>query len=227
MLPIQQLVYLHSKENSADMNGRGIDILLTSKNINQIFRWNTTFLFSFAKDKVTNYLLKPATIDDALSYSSPIVGNPLYSIYAFKWGGLDNQGDPNIYVNGKLSKDYSGIYNSTDLSNLRYIGTTTPSQFGSLRNDFSWRQFSVSINVTYKFGFYYRRPSINYSRLFTGAANCPAEDFDKRWRNPGDELNTNVPGMIIGARPLASFFDLRCQKRMVNVWLLFIFQSVK
>lgn len=183
------------KGNSANMIGRGIDIILNSNNLKGGFHWNTTLLFSYTKDKVTKYLLKPTTINDAINFSSPVIGNPLYSIYAFKWGRLDQEGSPQVYLNGKLSKDYSEIYNSTDLSSLQYIGTTIPTKFGSLRNDFSWKQVSLSINITYKFGYYYRRPSVNYTRLFTGASNFPDADFVNRWQKPGDELITSVPAM--------------------------------
>jgi TonB-linked SusC/RagA family outer membrane protein len=184
------------KGNSADMTGKGIDLVLSSTNLRGKLLWTSTFLFNYTKDKVTNYLLKPATIADAINYSSPVIGNPLYSIYAFKWGGLDSEGDPRVYLDGKLSKDYSEIYNSTDLSNLKYVGTTTPTKFGSLRNDFSWKQISLSFNITYKFGYYFRQPSVNYTNLFNGSSYAFNADFDKRWQKQGDEKITNVPAMI-------------------------------
>jgi TonB-linked SusC/RagA family outer membrane protein len=191
--------------NSADMTGRGVDVVLKSTNINGRFRWNTTFLFSYTKDKITKYLLKPATVADEMSLTNPVVGNPLYSLYAFKWGGLDNAGDPQVYLDGKLSKDYGSIYNSTNLSNLEYVGPATPTKFGSLRNDFSWKQFSLSVNITYKLGYYFRRPSINYSQLFSDSPNSaymPDAEFSNRWQNPGDQSRTNVPAMIYPDNPL-------------------------
>ncbi|WP_429383055.1 SusC/RagA family TonB-linked outer membrane protein [Mucilaginibacter sp. UYCu711] len=182
--------------NSADMTGRGIDIILNTINVNGVFKWNTSFLLSHSTDKVTKYLLKPSSVDNALSSSiNPIVGNPLYSLYGFEWGGLDATGDPQVYLDGKLSKDYSGIYNSTNLANLKYQGTTNPTTFGSIRNDFSWKQLTLSVNITYKFGYYFRRPSINYSRLFAGDANFSDKDFEGRWQKVGDETKTNVPSL--------------------------------
>ena len=184
------------KGNSADMNGMGMDITLNSTNLSGPFKWRTTFLLSLTKDKVTKYLLKPTTIANAFYGISPIVGNPLYSLYTFKWAGLDASGDPLVYLNGKPSKDYSAIYNSTDLSNLKYEGSLTPTTFGSLRNDFDFHRFSLSINITYKLGYYFRRPSINYGTLFTGTATMPDADYENRWQKTGDENRTNVPAMI-------------------------------
>ena len=188
--------------NSADMTGRGVDVVLNSTNLNGRFKWNTTLLFSYTKDKITQYLLKPTTVADEIGQTNPIVGNSLYSLYAFRWGGLDNVGDPQVYLDGKISKDYSSIYNSTNLSNLEYAGPATPTKFGSLRNDFSWKQFSLSANITYKLGYYFRRPSINYSQLFSGSAYMPDADFANRWQNPGDQSKTNVPAMIYPDNPL-------------------------
>jgi len=34
---------------------------------------------------------------------TPVVGQTLYSISAYKWGGLDSQGNPQGYLNGQLS----------------------------------------------------------------------------------------------------------------------------
>jgi TonB-linked SusC/RagA family outer membrane protein len=183
--------------NSADMTTKGFDIVLNSVNLKGSFKWSTTLLFSFTKNKVTKYLLQPTTLGDEISASiNPIAGYPLYSIYAFKWGGLDAVGDPQVYLDGKLTKDYSSIYNSTNLSNLKYVGPSTPTTFGSVRNDFSWKQLSLSINISYELGYYFRRPSVNYSQLFSGSAYMPDADFNNRWQKPGDETKTNVPTMI-------------------------------
>lgn len=190
------------KGNSADMIGHGVDIVLNSKNLKGVFKWNTAFLFSFTTDKVTKYLLKPKTVADVISLNTPVVGDPLYSIYGFKFGGLDATGDPLVYLNGKLTKDYSNIYNSTDLHSLQYLGTSAPKKFGNIRNDFSWQQLSLSINISYKFDYYFRRPTIVYGDLFTGANGFPNADFNNRWQKAGDELITNVPAMQSPANSL-------------------------
>jgi hypothetical protein len=41
--------------NTADMKGKGVDIVLRSKNLNKRFKWNTTFLLSYTADKISNY----------------------------------------------------------------------------------------------------------------------------------------------------------------------------
>jgi TonB-linked SusC/RagA family outer membrane protein len=181
--------------NSASMSTRGLDLTLRTKIDLGLVRWSTTFLFSYNRDRVTNYLLQQTTIADYFtsSFINPLEGRPLYSIYALKWMGLDpSTGDPQGLLSGKVSKDYYTLTNSPDLSSLVFMGPANPPVFGSLRNSFSWGQFSFSFNIVYKFGYYFRRGSINYSDLFTGAS-AGHPDFDKRWQMPGDEDRTNVP----------------------------------
>ncbi|WP_417355428.1 SusC/RagA family TonB-linked outer membrane protein [Flavobacterium sp.] len=191
------------KGNFANMKGKGIDMTLNSKNIKGNFAWNTTLLFSWTKDKVTKYLLKPTTVSDGLSSSiNPIEGNPLYSLYTFEWAGLDNEGDPLVYLDGAASKDYSAAYYSTNLSNLKYSGTANPTVFGALRNDFSWKGITLSANVTYKFGYSFRRPSLESNSLYIGRYYFSDDDYQNRWQTPGDEAVTNVPALSYPANSI-------------------------
>jgi TonB-linked SusC/RagA family outer membrane protein len=183
--------------NTADMKGKGVDIVLRSKNINKRFKWNSTFLLSYTADKISSYKVTQSAIwyyTDP-QYMSPMAGKPLYSIFSFKWMGLKPEtGDPQGYYNKDASIDYSSIIYSKDLSDLIYRGPANPTFFGSLRNNFSYKQVELSFNITYKMGYYFRRNSINYDDLF----NRPVfghPDYEQRWQTPGDEDHTYVPSM--------------------------------
>ena len=183
--------------NTGAMITHGLDITLRNKSFIGQVGWNTTLLFSYTKDRVTNYSLTQSDIGGYFNIGqiNPLVGRPLYSIYAFKWIGLDPMnGDPLGLLNGKPSINWRAITNSPNLSDLKYIGSANPTVFGSLLNSFSYKQFSFSFNIVYKFGYYFRRNSINYNDLFSGVS--PGHpDFDKRWKRQGDENRTNVPSL--------------------------------
>jgi hypothetical protein len=152
---------------------------------------------------VTNYGQKLGPVINYLNASTlnPLVGRPLYSIYALKWMGLDPQnGNPQGWLAGHVTEDYNSVVNSSDLSNLLYKGPANPPFFGSLRNSFSWRQWQLSFNIIYKFGYYFRRSSIEYYNLITGASKGHP-DYDRRWQNAGDEQNTYVPSLELPADP--------------------------
>jgi hypothetical protein len=195
--------------NTADMKGKGVDIVLRSKNIDKRFKWFSTFLLSYNTDKVTSYKLKqssPIWYYCDPQYLSPIEGKPLYSIFSFKWMGLDPQtGDPQGYYNKQISTNYGDITNSAELSDLVYRGPANPTYFGSLRNNFSYKQLELSFTITYKMGYYFRRASINYFDLFNNGAPGNS-DYELRWQNPGDENHTSVPSRIYNASATRSTF---------------------
>jgi len=183
--------------NSATMNGSGIDLQLEARILDgqssSDFKWTSNFIFSKTVSKVRKYLLKTSIGANYLDQNTinPHPGQPIYAINSFKWKGLDNVGDPMGYYNGKSSKDWTSIYNNTLIDSMVYNGSSQPTIFGALRNTFEWRHFSVSFNISYKLGYYFRRPSISYSDLFnhwTGNA-----DYALRWQQPGDEARTIVP----------------------------------
>jgi hypothetical protein len=69
-----------------------------------------------------------------------------------------------------------------------------PTIFGSLGNTVTWKQLSLTARVLYKFGYYFRRPALDYGALFNN--DISNAEFSKRWQQPGDETKTNVPSMV-------------------------------
>lgn len=189
-------------KNVASMKGRGVDIELNSVNIKGTLGWTTSFNLSFYKDEVTSYYLfsqQGASFVGLNSRIAGIVGRPVYSALAFRWGGLDPQtGDPQGYVNGELSKDYAALTGSgTAIDDLVYKGPAMPTAFGSMGNTLSWKGFSLTARLLYKFGSYFTRPSIDYSSLFSNGAGH--SDYALRWQQPGDENTTSVPSVAYPA----------------------------
>ncbi|MBO9200971.1 MULTISPECIES: SusC/RagA family TonB-linked outer membrane protein [Niastella] len=194
--------------NTADMKGKGVDIMLRSKNINKQFKWISTLLLSYTVDKVTDYKVQQSAVWYYCEpqYMSPLKDKPLYSIYSLRWMGLDpSTGDPRGYHNKELSTKYSDITLSSDLSELIYRGPANPVYFGSLRNNFSYKQVELSFNISWKLGYYFRRPSINYTDLFNGRSRGNP-DFEQRWQKPGDENFTSVPSMVFNESAYRSNF---------------------
>ena len=190
------------KANTAEMKGSGVDIQLTSRIIDKKFGWRTNLLFSYNTDKVedykgpafTNFNLVQSAGGFTSSLLTPVIGYPLYSVFSFKSAGLDSDGNPQGYFNKQISKDYTSMVNSKDIHEIVYNGQARPKFFGGLLNTFSYKNFSLSLNISYKLSYYFRRNSINYGSLFNSWGGH--KDFDMRWQKPGDEKNTNVPSMI-------------------------------
>ncbi|WP_410220770.1 SusC/RagA family TonB-linked outer membrane protein [Pedobacter sp.] len=185
--------------NSANLRTRGIDILLNSRNLTGKLGWNTTLLFNYNNDKVTSYKVKQSSNNNIVSfnYQNPLEGYPYYSIFSYPSAGLDNTGSPQGYLNGQVSKNYGSITNLLDPTQLFYHGTASPKYFGSVLNSFNYQNFELSINITYKLDYYFRKKNAflgEYSNVLTSYV-----DYEKRWQKPGDELITTVPALFYPA----------------------------
>lgn len=189
--------------NTSNMRGQGIDLTLRSNNISRgDFNWQTILIHNYNTSKTTRYLS-----DDAKEFNmllegniiTPIVGKPLYSITSYKWGGLNNQGDPQGYLKGQLSTDYNAINNSITVEgiaggSLVFTGTSVPTHFGSIINELRWKRLTLSFNLMYKLGYYFRKTAFTLSELNDFGIGHP--DYYKRWQQPGDELYTDVPSFV-------------------------------
>ncbi len=194
------------KGNVANMKGKGIDIELTTVNLDAAFRWTTNYLFSYTMDRVKDYKLTPSYalffVDGSLertpTYIQPVSDRPLYGIYSTPWAGLDPAtGVSRGYLNGLPSTDFSAIQAALSLNlphNLIYNGPALAPYFGYIRNTFGYKGFELSFNVGYRFGYYFRRNSINYDLLFNSYTSH--SDYSKRWQKSGDEQFTNVPAIV-------------------------------
>jgi TonB-linked SusC/RagA family outer membrane protein len=190
-------------KNVAAMKGRGLDLVLQSKNIVGVFGWNITLLFNYNTAITTAYYTDEAESGLSLLAGGttilPAIGRPLYGMAAYKWGGLDAKGDPQGYLDGQKSTDYAAIADATskkglESDNVKFVGSGAPVYFGSLINELSFGRFSASINIAYRLGYYFRKPVTSYGALFDyGTATA---DFANRWQQPGDENKTNVPAMV-------------------------------
>ena len=206
--------------NIAAMRTHGWELKLDSRNIStNHFRWNTTFMLSIAKDKVTKFYntgsnMSPSTFllyggrddDDRTTYL-PVEGYPLFGLWAYPWGGLDAKGNATIIgPDGKIITDrfdagriYDNIYK------MKYMGAVNPPVFGSLANTFTYKQLSLTVNILYKLGHYYRGSDPGYTTMAVMYQRGP-DSFKDRWKQPGDEKKTNMP----------AFTAVRAQDRVNN-----------
>jgi len=188
------------KVNYADMRTKGMDIRLTTNNLNGKLKWNTSILFSYSSNKITNYKGDPE-VNLASTYFSaygapPIEGRSIDGFFSYPWIGLDPEtGDPLVLFEDKVGTDYANYTRSMNHENLLYSGVSVAPYFGNIINTFSWKNVELSANISWKAGYYFRRNSINYTDMVDSWQGH--EDINLRWRAPGDEKFTNVPSMPI------------------------------
>lgn len=193
--------------NGAATLTKGLDLILQAELLRTpTYGWQIKWLFSYQKDRVLKFDQKlntallanynPSSGTPAAYGMYAVEGNSLFGVYSYRWAGIDSSGDPTGYFNGKLSKDYINILNATPLSELVYHGSSRPVTYGSLMNQFRYKALSLSVNISYKLGYYFRRRSVslNYSNVI--ATTGIHEDYYYRWQQPGDEQITTVPALV-------------------------------
>jgi len=184
--------------NAGTLKGHGIDLSLTGQIIDsRKFQWSSTLNVAYNTNEVTDSRFDATTLSDYTG-SSPMAGKPLDYIYAYKWAGLDADGQSQIYdENGDIvNKDvYTTALNPKV---MKYMGRTTAPYFGGFLNDFAYKNFSLGIQMTFYFGHVFRKPTLNNYPSYVGTFyNSIGRDkqIATRWQEAGDEEKTNVPGL--------------------------------
>ncbi|WP_051315854.1 SusC/RagA family TonB-linked outer membrane protein [Algoriphagus vanfongensis] len=188
--------------NNSSTSTKGFDLQLETRNLTGEFQWNTVLLLSGLKEEVTGYEIESpvsSLLDRGASGAGggvnfPVVGRPLFSYYSLPWAGLNPEtGAPMGMLNGEPSEDYRTLVNEASLGSIVYHGPARPTTFGALRNTFSYKGISLSANISYRFGYYFRRTSVQYNSIMMGRGGH--SDYALRWQVPGDEEFTQIPSM--------------------------------
>jgi len=182
--------------NVAEMDTRGWEVTLNTKNINnKDFRWTSTFIFSNIELEIKKLHNDQRVIDliTGTGNNFGLVGDPRRVLYSIPFAGLDEDGHPTFYdENGSVSH-YINLQNKENIDFLKYEGTADPTFVGSFGNLFNYKNFRLNLYVTYSFG-----NKIRLDRAFSSSYNdfmgLP-KDFKNRWIMPGDEYKTNIPSI--------------------------------
>ncbi|WP_158674131.1 SusC/RagA family TonB-linked outer membrane protein [Pedobacter sp. KBW01] len=201
--------YANITGNLGSMNNKGVELSLTTLNIQQEdFSWTTLFNFAYNKNKITklntlktlNGISSPLSLADDFISQPYLEGYSAFSIFAYQFAGLDKLGDPQIRLkDGTVTKTPG----SAKIEDLKYMGTYQPVWSGGFSNVFQYKSVSLSLNTIYNLGNVMRR-DVNTvytnTRLVPGVGSLTSgninSEFADRWKNPGDELLTNIPSYV-------------------------------
>jgi TonB-linked SusC/RagA family outer membrane protein len=198
--------------NTGDLKGKGADIIINSQNLRAgLFSWSSNVLLSSSKVKVSKLYVaggvNASRLITAVGTDGYNVGYDLSRMFSYEWAGLDPQtGNPRLKYNNQIltiGDNQEGVDNGNLLLNAptavaKYIGSAVPQVFGSIRNTFNYGQWMLSLNILYKFKYFIRRPQPDlayYTTLYGSSQRLIGAEYSKRWKNPGDELITNVPSV--------------------------------
>ncbi|RQP18364.1 MAG: SusC/RagA family TonB-linked outer membrane protein [Parapedobacter sp.] len=183
------------KMNYANLLTTGWDVQLTSRNLMGEFQWETTLLLNQSQNRVTSYRGPEQTNIAGIIENTPVqVGKSVDLIYAIPWQGLNPQtGQPLVYLDGEVTDDYAAYYRTLTWDQLIVAGSRVPRLFGSMRNTVSWKRVEMGVLISFKTGHVFRRSSMGPGQEYSTTSPVYHMDYFRRWKQPGDELNTSVP----------------------------------
>ncbi|MHA4809362.1 SusC/RagA family TonB-linked outer membrane protein [Flavitalea flava] len=181
--------------NYGTMFNWGIDlsanfILVRTKN----FSWSQNFSFGKTFNQV-NQASITNTYSDYLNGTAIITGKPAGSFWSYSFAGLDhNYGYP-VFNNFGAHPIPS---NTVPSSYLTYSGLQRPLINSGTTTSLRYKQLSIMATFAFSFGNTKRLYPI-YPSIGGGVALAPppemnlVKDLNNRWKNPGDEMHTNIP----------------------------------
>lgn len=222
--------------NSGNVENQGLELSLNFTPFNRIgsvsakgkrgFVWRFDPQIGQALNKLINKTLKTNTnrmvngdelsISQFLNGSVQMAGVPLNTFYSFKFAGLDNEGQPTFKGLEKereeeLNEKYKTMENKDIwMEILGKSGTRVPVYQGGLYNYLAYRSFSLSFNLSYSFGNkvrLFRLTSGAYSAITPKPLQNIRREFVNRWKNPGDEKYTDIPGIRTDGGNVTPWWD--------------------
>lgn len=182
--------------NDGEASNTGIELSLNTLNIKtKDFRWRTSFMYSYNKNKIKRGIVSTNTYADYINGSVVLDGMSVDGFYSYKFNGLDENGLPTFK---NLTGNRQGMSRDEFLQTiLTYSGTRTPHSYGSFSTEFSWKGISLRAQFTYKLGYKQRLLALyeNGTSALPQPENNMNADFVNRWKKPGDEKYTNIPAL--------------------------------
>ncbi|HEX6431196.1 MAG TPA: TonB-dependent receptor [Niastella sp.] len=127
------------------IENKGWEFTLNTTNIKtKDFSWSTAINVSFNRNK----LLRFNNIEKTSYYSVYQVGNPISSLYLYKYAGLDSNGLPTMEDLNKSGAVNAG-FAATGRGDRYYAGTSLPEYFGGLSNTVTYK--GLSLDVLFQF----------------------------------------------------------------------------
>ncbi len=177
-------------DNIGEMENKGIELSVTSVNIDKVLRWSTTVNLSknlnkvlFLADSVPLYRGYTGEGVDGTNIIKE--GEPLGSFWGLNFLGVNSATGDAIYED----RNKDGTISNAD---AMVIGNAQPKLIGGITNTFQYKRFDLSIFFNFSLG----NKVLNFTKASTvnmGADIQTNQSVDalRRWQNPGDV--TDIP----------------------------------
>lgn len=181
--------------NAANILNRGIDVSLNARLINKSVKLDVGGNFSYNYNKVLDLNFTPDLF--GIIFDDPIKNQSIGEIWAFRYAGLDNKGEPQVMRSGDDTVLPWSEIGNFELDDLVYMGSKNPPIFGSFTTGISYKDFRLDALITYKFGHKVRMPVPSTSAWSGQKQKWLGDKY--QWVKPGDEATKNMPVKLGGS----------------------------
>jgi len=222
--------------NIGGIDNKGIELALSSTNLDGKFQWRTDFVFSLNRDKITKLYGGENDKDIGNSW---FVGQPISSLYDYQMaGGVYTENE--LYSGTILKNWYPGQFRYADQNkdgiiepngDRKIIGYQTPNYRFSIGNTFSYKNFSlyVFLNSIQGGNNYYlanNAPIINASSAPAGRESAGIIRTNLTAVRPywtPDNGVTNAAGIYYAPEVMSGIYESRSFVRLQDVSLTYKF----
>ena len=183
-----------ARANNGSMKNTGVELNISYDWIkNSDFSFTTSLSAAYNDNKIEKIDYQPTDALDMMRYptSNYLSGHTYNSLYAYKYAGLTDTGNPSVY---NQDGEIVSINPVRNIGAVVCVGQLTPKWNGALNLDFRWRDLSVFAKMVYYAGHSLRIdvPTLydSANKLTDGAVN---EDIADLWTP--DNTDTNIPVM--------------------------------
>ena len=188
--------------NDGEISNKGIELSLGADFIKkQEFKWNATLNYSYNKNKVIKYGDRAETTglyyyENVAGGNTKVIGEDISTRAFFEWGGLNENGDPTVILDGeRVSYDDPEFLSATQ-DQMAISKPFIAPHFGGLTNTFTYKNFTLSALMTYKFGHVFQESLKPKYGLYKNSNDYMVhhKDIANAWRE--DNKNTDIPALV-------------------------------
>ena len=186
--------------NNGTMTNEGYSVQLSGYPVyKENFRWYLSTFYSVNYNENETEDARNYYLQDYLSGTAVIAGQPISTFYSYKFLGLNPQNGAPMF------DDYEDRWYLLEGKQLGEIipmvledsGTREPKFSGNLNSTFTYKNWSLGLNFAYSLGSKVRLFEM-YGPIMSGVSSASnvRKEFLDRWQVPGDELRTNYPSIM-------------------------------
>ncbi|MFY0600431.1 MAG: SusC/RagA family TonB-linked outer membrane protein [Cyclobacteriaceae bacterium] len=183
--------------NFADMKIDGVEVTLTTENFptSSPVKWTTGINMGYSIDKITRLDFGPRLTDAIGQNGAAVLGGPRRGLFSARFAGLNVSGIPTFFDENDEEVFQYDLQDRDNLTTiLKYEGPTEPRGAGGISNTISYKNFTLSALISFKFDYKIRLNDAYFSS-YTDFDALPG-DLVNRWAVPGDENLTNIPVIL-------------------------------